>query len=199
MQAQLDRMIEFMGMEAEERIEIIDAKAEEEFTIDKEKRQTLHDKIEISEMLNSARLRILRHKDDHVKSVLEEARVKLLGIINDNKIYTTILRSLLTQGLCQILEHEVVVRCKKEDREKVENIIPEALFEYEAKVNKYCRVKLETKKWVDENKIGGLEIFTQDGKVFVDNTLTARLDMIYQQMMPMMRRNLFVEDVEKSV
>ena len=75
----------------------------------------------------------------------------------------------------------------------VENIIPEAVFEYEAKVNKYCKVQLEAENWVEEDKIGGLEISALDGKIIVDNTLNARLDRIYQQMMPMVRKKLFEE------
>ena len=204
-------MVDFMEMEAREMVEKIDAKAEEDFTIEKgntimvgkknidkafvknERRQILQNKIDKSEMLNRARLRILRHKDDQVKTVLEEARSKLWEVIEDKKLYSSMLRSLLTEGLCQILEPVVKVRCRREDLGMVENIIPEAVFEYEAKVNKYCKVQLEAENWVEEDKIGGLEISALDGKIIVDNTLNARLDRIYQQMMPMVRKKLFEE------
>ena len=210
-QKQMEKMIDFMEMEARERVEKIDAKAEEDFTIEKgnaimfgkqkinkeleikEKRENLQSKIDTSEMLNQARLRILREKDDHVKTVLEEAMSQLGEYLADKKLYSSILRSLLTEAMCQILEPVVMVRCRKKDMKMLKKVIPEALFEYEAKVNKYCKVQVDTDKWVDEDKLGGLEISALGGKIFVDNTLKARIERIYLQMMPMVRKNLFAD------
>ena len=68
----------------------------------KEKQVELQKKIQSSNMLNQARLKVLKHRDDHVASVLDDAKVQLGGITNDKAKYTGILQQLLTQGMCQV-------------------------------------------------------------------------------------------------
>merc|ERR1719320_2400137 len=146
-QKQIKHMMAFIEQEANE-------KAEEEFNIEKgrlvqqqrlkimeyyerkEKQVELQKKIQSSNMLNQARLKALKHRDDHVASVLEEAKVQLGGVTKDKKKYTEILQQLLTQGMCQLLEPALLIRCRQVDQGLVESIIPAATAEYKAKVNK---------------------------------------------------------------
>ena len=44
----------------------------------------------------------MKHRDDHVSSVLEEAKQQLAGVVRDKKRYTEILQQLLTQAMCQV-------------------------------------------------------------------------------------------------
>merc|ERR1712080_349798 len=189
--------------------EEIDAKAEEEFNIEKgrlvqnqrlkimeyyerkEKQVELQKKIQSSNMLNQARLKVLKHRDDHVASVMEEAKVMLAGITRDKAKYSGILQQLLTQGLCQLLEPSLLIRCRQADQPLVEKIIPLSVADYKAKVGKDCQVKLDTENWLGADKTGGLEILAQKGKIKVDNTLEARLNMISQQILPSIRAKLF--------
>jgi len=208
-QKQIKHMMAFIEQEANEKAEEIDAKAEEEFNIEKgrlvqqqrlkimeyyerkEKQVELQKKIQNSNMLNQARLKVLKHRDDHVASVMDEAKVILSGIRNDKAKYKDLLQKLLTQGLCQMLEPALLIRCRAVDQAIVESVIAGALAEYKSKVNKECQVKLDTENWLPANKAGGLEILAQKGKIKVDNTLEARLDMISQQVLPKMREKLF--------
>jgi len=208
-QKQIKHMMAFIEQEANEKAEEIDAKAEEEFNIEKgrlvqqqrlkimeyyerkEKQVELQKKIQSSNMLNQARLKVLKHRDDHVASVMEEAKVMLAGITRDKAKYSNILQQLLTQGLCQLLEPTVLVRCRQTDQSLVEQMIPGAVAEYKAKVDKDCQVKLDTENWLGADKTGGLEILAQKGKIKVDNTLEARLTMVNQQILPSMRAKLF--------
>jgi len=208
-QKQIKHMMAFIEQEANEKAEEIDAKAEEEFNIEKgrlvqqqrlkimefyerkEKQVELQKKIQSSNMLNQARLKTLKARDDHVSSVLEEAKMRLASITKDKQKYSGILQSLLTQGLCQLLEAQVFVRCRQEDQALVENAIPAALAEYKTKVAKDCQVKLDTENWLSADRTGGLEILAQKGKIKVDNTLEARLGMISEQILPSVRSSLF--------
>jgi len=208
-QKQIKHMMAFIEQEANEKAEEIDAKAEEEFNIEKgrlvqnqrlkimeyyerkEKQVELQKKIQSSNMLNQARLKVLKHRDDHVASVMEEAKVMLAGITRDKAKYSSILQQLLTQGLCQLLEPSLLIRCRQIDQPLVEKIIPLAVADYKAKVGKDCQVKLDTENWLGADKTGGLEILAQKGKIKVDNTLEARLNMISQQILPSIRAKLF--------
>ena len=45
-----------------------------------------------------ARLKVLKHRDDHVASVMDDAKASLITITRDKAKYTGILQQLLTQG-----------------------------------------------------------------------------------------------------
>jgi len=208
-QKQIKHMMAFIEQEANEKAEEIDAKAEEEFNIEKgrlvqqqrlkimeyyerkEKQVELQKKIQSSNMLNQARLKVLKHRDDHVAAVLEDAKQQLSGVTRDKKKYSEILQQLLTQGMCQLLEPTLVIRCRQVDQPLMEQVIPGAVSDYKAKVNKDCQIKLDTENWLGADCTGGIEILAQKGKIKVDNTLEARLDMIARQILPGIRTKLF--------
>jgi len=141
-QKQLRHMMAFIEQEANEKAEEIDAKAEEEFNIEKgrlvqqqrakimeyyekkEKQVELQRKIQSSNMLNQARLRILKAQEDHVKNVLDEARSRLFHLSNDTNRYGSILQGLISQALFQLLESKVVLRCRQKDIGAVEVALP---------------------------------------------------------------------------
>lgn len=58
-------------------------------------------------MLNQARLKVLKVREDHVRSALDEARKKLGEIGRDSARYTEILKMLIIQGLYQVNEYNL--------------------------------------------------------------------------------------------
>jgi V-type H+-transporting ATPase subunit E len=93
--------------------------------------------------------------------------------------------------MCQLLEPTLVIRCRQVDQPLLEQVIPGAVSDYKAKVNKDCQIKLDTENWLGADCTGGIEILAQKGKIKVDNTLEARLDMIAKQILPGIRTKLF--------
>lgn len=53
-------------------------------------------------MLNQARLRALKVREDYVRDVLDEARRRLGKITKDEDSYKEVLRKLVIQGLLQV-------------------------------------------------------------------------------------------------
>merc|ERR1719219_2409416 len=184
-------MMAFIEQEANEKAEEIDAKAEEEFNIEKgrlvqqqrlkimEYYERKEKQVELQKKIQSSNM--LKHRDDHVAAVQEDAKQQLGGVTRDKKKYSEILQQLLTQGMCQLLEPSLVIRCRQVDQPLVEQVIPGAVSDYKAKVNKDCQIKLDTENWLGADCTGGIEILAQKGKIKVDNTLEARLDMIARQ------------------
>merc|ERR1711963_1361860 len=100
-QKQIKHMMAFIEQEANEKAEEIDAKAEEEFNIEKgrlvqqqrlkimeyyerkEKQVELQRKIQSSNLLNQARLRVLKARDEHVSNVLDDGKQQLASITRD--------------------------------------------------------------------------------------------------------------------
>ena len=159
-------MMAFIEQEANEKAEEIDAKAEEEFNIEKgrlvqqqrlkimeyyerkEKQVELQKKIQSSNMLNQARLKVLKARDDHVDQVLEEGKGKLVNISKDSDKYPKIIQSLIAQGICQLLENNVLIRCRQADKGIVEGAIPKAIASVKDIVKKEVNIKVDNENFL---------------------------------------------------
>jgi V-type H+-transporting ATPase subunit E len=212
---QIKHMMAFIEQEANEKAEEIDAKAEEEFNIEKgrlvqqqrikimeyyerkEKQVELQKKIQQSNMLNAARLKVLKAREDHVANVLDEAKRKLAEITKDQGTYKNLVQQLITQGLLQLLEANVLLRCRQADLSLVESVMAPALATYKEKTGKECNLKVDQESFLNPNVGGGIELLAQKGKIKISNTLDARLDMIAKQMIPAIRTSLFGRNVNR--
>jgi len=212
---QIKHMMAFIEQEANEKAEEIDAKAEEEFNIEKgrlvqqqrikimeyyerkEKQVELQKKIQQSNMLNAARLRVLKAREDHVGTVLDEAKKKLGEITKDPAVYQNLLQQLIAQGLMQLLEANVLLRCRQADLGLVQAAMPPALDAYKAKTGKECNLKVDQESFLNPTVGGGIDLLAQRGKIKISNTLDARLDMIAKQMIPEIRTSLFGRNINR--
>jgi len=208
-------MMAFIEQEANEKAEEIDAKAEEEFNIEKgrlvqqqrikimeyyerkEKQVELQKKIQQSNMLNAARLKVLKAREDHVATVLEEGKRRLGDIIKDSAKYKRILHNLIAQGLLQLLEHNVLIRCRQADLPLVEDVLPAVKTQYTEKTGKEINLKLDQETFLSANLCGGVDLLSQKGRIKVSNTLESRLEMIARQMIPEIRTSLFGRNVNR--
>lgn len=202
---QIKHMMAFIEQEANEKVEEIDAKAEEEFNIEKgrlvaeqrlkimdyyskkEKQVELQRKIQGSNMLNQARLRVLREGEQHICSVLEDARRHLGDITHDPPRYQALLHNLILQCLLQMLETQVVVHCRPQDA---------ALLNLDTVAQKFYsetgrKVDISMEPSLRSNICGGIELQAKRGRIRIVNTLEARLEMISLQLLPSIRTALF--------
>lgn len=202
---QIKHMMAFIEQEANEKVEEVDAKAEEEFNIEKgrlvaeqrlkimdyysrkEKQVELQRKIQSSNMLNQARLRVLREGEEHIRRVLEEARRHLGDITHDDGRYRELLEKLILQGLLQLLELEVVVFCRPKDKKLVD--LDAVARKYKEATGQPVQLTLEPS--LSEAMCGGVELLSKRGRIRVSNTLEKRLDMISIQLLPQIRAALF--------
>lgn len=214
-QKQIKHMMAFIEQEANEKAEEIDTKAEEEFNIEKsrlfqeqkikimdyfekkEKQVELQRRIQNSHIQNEARLRVLQAREKHVRSVLEEAQNKLVELTEDPSMYQKVVQKLLEQGLFQLVEREVTVRCREADVPMIKNLIPIALEEFEQATNRKCNVTIDT-EYLPSNCAGGVELYAFNGKIKSINTLESRLEMISKQILPDIRIALFGENQNRK-
>ncbi|XP_042223762.1 V-type proton ATPase subunit E-like [Homarus americanus] len=208
-QKQIHHMMAFIEQEANEKAEEIDARAEEEFTIEKgrlvqqnrlkiieyyerkEKQVELQKKIGASNLLNKSRLEVLKAQESHIKNVLYEAQHKLNPISQDHAAYSKLLEDLLCQGLCQMLEPHLTVRCRRADQTVVEQAIVRALTVYKNISGRDSKLEIDTNNWLPADICGGIELVTNGNRIKISNTLEARLEMLSEQMLPEIRAMLF--------
>lgn len=206
---QIKHMMAFIEQEANEKVEEIDAKAEEEFNIEKGrlvhqqrikiqeyydkrlKQVNLQKKIQNSNLQNQARLKVLKKREDHVYGVIEEARRRLGQITSDPKRYGPVLQALIVQGLFQLLEPQVTVRCRQADVPLLQQILDKCQQQYkEATKGKTVQIKIDDQH-LPATVCGGVEMFTKGNRIKVVNTLESRLDLLASQMLPEIRTALF--------
>lgn len=208
-QKQIHHMMAFIDQEANEKAEEIDAKAEEEFNIEKgrlvqqqrvkimeyyerkEKQIELQKKIQNSNLQNQARLRVLKTREDHIKNLLDEARHRLADLTRDPNGYARLLEGLITQGLFQLMEERAVIRCRREDIQMVQSVLESSINQYRQAMKKDCRVHIDQDNCLPSDIAGGIELFSANGKIKVQNTLESRLELMAQQMLPELREMLF--------
>jgi len=208
-QKQIHHMMAFIDQEANEKAEEIDAKAEEEFNIEKgrlvqvqrvkimeyyerkEKQIELQKKIQNSNLQNQARLRVLKTREDHIKNLLDEARHRLADLTRDPNGYARLLEGLITQGLFQLMEERAVIRCRQQDIQIVQSVIESSINQYRQGMKKECRVHIDQEHCLPSDIAGGIELFSANGKIKVQNTLESRLELMAQQMLPELREMLF--------
>ncbi|KAG0729385.1 V-type proton ATPase subunit E [Chionoecetes opilio] len=209
-QKQIHHMMAFIEQEANEKAEEIDARAEEEFTIEKgrlvqqnrlkiieyyerkEKQVELQKKIGASNLLNKSRLEVLKAQENHICNVLREAQGKLAVLTQNHESYIRLLQDLICQGLCQLLEPSVLVRCRRQDQPLVEKAIVKALVDYKGISCRTSKLEIDTNNWLPADICGGVELVVMPGhRIKISNTLEARLDMLAQQLLPEVRTLLF--------
>uniref|UniRef100_A0A7N8YQS3 ATPase H+ transporting V1 subunit E1b n=1 Tax=Mastacembelus armatus TaxID=205130 RepID=A0A7N8YQS3_9TELE len=209
MAVQIKHMMAFIEQEANEKAEEIDAKAEEEFNIEKgrlvqtqrlkimeyyekkEKQIEQQKKIQMSNLMNQARLKVLKARDDMISELLNEARQRLANLAKDPAKYSGLLDGLVLQGFYQLLEPKVTVRCRKQDVQLVQACIQRNIPVYKAAVKNNLEVRIDQDNFLPPDTSGGIELYNADGKIKVSNTLESRLDLMAQQMMPEVRVALF--------
>lgn len=202
---QIKHMMAFIEQEANEKVEEVDAKAEEEFNIEKgrlvaeqrlkimdyysrkEKQVELQRKIQSSNMLNQARLKVLREGEEHIGKVLEEARRHLGDITRDEPRYRELLERLILQSLLRLLETEATVCCRPKDKKLIDT--DTVARKYQALTGQTVQLSLEGN--LSESICGGVELVSKRGRIRVCNTLESRLDMISHQLLPQIRTALF--------
>ncbi|XP_053741025.1 V-type proton ATPase subunit E 1a [Synchiropus splendidus] len=208
-QKQIKHMMAFIEQEASEKVEEIDARAEEEFNIEKgrlvqtqrvkiiehyEKKEKQIDqlkKIKMSNLMNQARLKVLKARDDMITDLLTEARQRLAHIAQDPDRYSRLLEGLVLQGFYQLLEPKVIVRCRKEDVDMVQAAITKSIQVYMKTVKSNIDVRIDQEHFLSSNICGGVEVYNENRKIKVSNTLENRMELIAHQMMPEIRVSLF--------
>ncbi|OIW11105.1 hypothetical protein TanjilG_22912 [Lupinus angustifolius] len=217
---QIQQMVRFIQQEAEEKANEISVSAEEEFNIEKlqlvetdkkkirqeyerkEKQVDIRKKIEYSMQLNASRIKVLQAQDDVVNNMKDAAAKELLNVSGDHHVYRNILKDLILQSLLRLKEPSVLLRCREDDLQLVESVLDLAVQEYAEKANVHPpeiivdkEVYLPPAPSDDDSHAlhcsGGVVMASRDGKIVFENTLDARLDVVFRKNLPEIRKQLF--------
>ncbi|KAJ6795568.1 uncharacterized protein M6B38_158370 [Iris pallida] len=177
----------------------------------KEKQVDVRKKIEYSMQLNASRIKVLQVQDDLVNSMKEAAGKELLRVNEDHHEYKALLKNLIVQSLLRLKEPAVLLRCRKDDHHHVESILDSAKNEYAEKANVHApEIIVDHDVYLppapsrhhflstithhnDHGPYcsGGVVLASRDGKIVLENSLDARLDVAFRMKLPEIRKKLF--------
>ena len=166
----------------------------------KEKDREIQERISRSAEIGLCRQKKMTLRDDLLNSLMREASSKC-KVVADGNNYPALLQKLIVQGLIKIEELEVVVYCRKEDVATVTKVIPAAVKEYVDIMQRESGIKLAPKVEVNadrkldlaDSSNGGVKLTALGGKIVCDNTMSSRLALVYEELMPSIREILFPE------
>ncbi|XP_073139314.1 V-type proton ATPase subunit E-like isoform X2 [Henckelia pumila] len=176
----------------------------------KEKQIQVRRKIEYSMQLNASRIKVLQAQDDLVNAMKESASKELLHVshhhhhhlLHHHHSYEHLLKDLIVQSLLRLKEPSVLLRCRKDhDLHLVESVLDSAKEEYAHKAKVHPpeiiidSVHLPPAPAHDNGHglycSGGVVLASRDGKIVFENTLDARLDVVFRKKLPEIRKSLF--------
>ncbi|KAM0461046.1 hypothetical protein ACHAO4_001846 [Trichoderma viride] len=202
-------MTAFIKQEAMEKAREIEIKANEEFEIEKSKlvrqetdaidtqyekkfkQATMSQQITRSTVANKTRLKVLGARQELLDSIFEEARKQLASEVSDKDKYQKTLTGLVLEGFYAMNEPEVQLRAKKADYDAIKKAVEEAAKEYKKEVGKDVSATIDESNPLDDSSAGGIIILGGKGKIDIDNTLEARLQLLEHAAAPAVRETLF--------
>ena len=172
---------------------------QEEFA-KKEKDREIQERITRSGEIGECRVKKMKVRDDLLNNLLTEAGAKC-AVVTRGQNYPQLLQKLIVQCLIKIEENEVTVYCRGEDLKTVETILPAAVQEYVEIIKRESGVTLVPKvslnadrsKDLKEVSYGGVLLTALQGKIVCDNTMSSRLNLVYEELLPSIRAILFPE------
>uniref|UniRef100_A0A8C9GE43 V-type proton ATPase subunit E-like n=1 Tax=Piliocolobus tephrosceles TaxID=591936 RepID=A0A8C9GE43_9PRIM len=167
-QKQIQQMVNFILNEAKDKAHEIEAKALEDFNIEKLRIvQKMKEKIRLefqkkakqmeikrsmsrSSAINKARLKKMCAKDQVFKEIYKISSEKLAELYKDKEKYKNLIIDLIVQSLYYMQEPHVIIRCRDVDKAIVESCFNEAVQKYndklKTKFNITKNVKIELDK-----------------------------------------------------
>jgi V-type H+-transporting ATPase subunit E len=215
---QIRQMVNFILQEAHEKANEIRVKTEHDFNLEKqtlvheaklsiqdvfakkEKDHEIQERIARSAEIGACRVKKMEIRDELLKTLLSEAGAKC-AVVARGANYPQLLQKLIVQCLIKIEENDTVIYCRKEDAATVKKALPEAVKEYveimkrESSVTLKPNVTMNTQADKDlvESTHGGILMTALNGKIVCDNTMSSRLTLVYEELLPSIRAILFPE------
>lgn len=215
---QIRQMVNFILQEAHEKANEIRVKTEHDFNLEKqtlvheaklaiqdefakkEKDREIQERIARSAEIGECRVRKMKERDELLVNLLKEAGQKL-SLVARGQNYSQLIQKLIVQGLIKIEEDTVEVYCRGKDVDLVTKALPDAVEEYIRIMQKASGVKLAPKIVMNTNRskdlldtsYGGVILTAQHGRIVCDNTMAARLNLVYEELLPSIRATLFPE------
>merc|ERR1719230_1323570 len=116
----------------------------------------------------------------------------------DANLLGKIMRGLVTQCLFQMLETEVELKCRRNDVQLLQRVVPETVDKYKQATKKDVNVVINSRDFLPEDQIGVEAVEAKGRRIRVTNTLDSRLATVRDTKMPEIRQKLFPKSKQQQ-
>ncbi|CCH61240.1 hypothetical protein TBLA_0E01860 [Henningerozyma blattae CBS 6284] len=207
---ELNKMQAFIKKEAEEKAKEIQLKADQEYEIektqlvrtetsnidsafsDKMKKASLKQQISKSTVANKMRLKILSSREESLDNIFELAKKQLKTLATDEPKYKPILKGLILEAMCKLLDSKIIIQATKRDESLVKSMIDELKNEYKtiSKSEELPEITI-SEDYLNKDISGGAVVSNANGKISINNTLEERLELLNATALPAIRLEMF--------
>ena len=156
----------------------------------------INERVQRSAALGAARVTKMKARDDLLEDLKKECIEKLAAFCKGPG-YPDFLKQIIVQGLIKIEEPVVDIQCRDVDKEIVNRVLPEAVAEFKklmteaGHVNVSPKVKISASVLNPKLSNGGVVLTACNDKIILDQTVNARFNITFKDMMPAIRSGLF--------
>lgn len=211
---QLTSMVDFILLEAREKVREIQASAHEDAIANKQsiihQEQTRIDsefarkqenletqrRVAQSQKIRDRRLALLSAKEE----IMGDLKTQTMDMLKDQTKQESSYKKLLTEMTAQAVVHiygagdksadALQVACIAGDKSRVQSILGDASKKAKAKTGADVTLKVSDTTLPDSS-LGGVLVHTADRAVVLNNTFEARLTTVFEEQMPLVRAALF--------
>uniref|UniRef100_A0A2K6TTV2 ATPase H+ transporting V1 subunit E1 n=1 Tax=Saimiri boliviensis boliviensis TaxID=39432 RepID=A0A2K6TTV2_SAIBB len=142
--------------------------------------------IEKGQLVQTQRLKIMEYYEKKEKQIEQQKKIQMSNLMNQARLKVLrarddLITDLLNEGLYQSLEPRMTVRRRKQDFPLVKPVVQKAIPMYKIATKNNVDVQTDQESHLPEDIVGGVEIHNGDHKIKVFNTLERRLDLKAQE------------------
>lgn len=208
----IQSMIDFIEREAQEKVEELEAAAQEEYDVEKmrvvetekakirsltEKRMSQVDidcRVAKANFSKSQRMRIMTERAKVMEQLHEVTKQDICKKIADPSVYEALMKSLIQQSLLAV-QSSASVSCIGEDEPVVKRLLKSVEEWYKTQTQQSIQITISNERLDKEVAWGGVVVKSVDGRIVCDNTLSHRATTCLQEQLPAVRYYLFNSDV----
>mmetsp|Transcript_66315 Transcript_66315/g.76951 ORF Transcript_66315/g.76951 Transcript_66315/m.76951 type:complete len:224 (-) Transcript_66315:171-842(-) len=218
-ESKVQKMIEIIQNEANDKALKIRETALGQFNIEKNKilnqqrdkiiqdysnkleQYAMQKRIERSGEINKIRVNKMNARHEVLSKIKDDVAEQLKTKLKKRETYKSLMKKLIIQGLIKLMEKEVTIKGTQADLDLLQEVAKDAADEFCALIKKETGVEFKTTITVDSKsfltevhtKLGGVVLSAHKGKIVCANTLDNRLELVYNESIPDLRKNLFPE------
>mmetsp|Transcript_15997 Transcript_15997/g.29954 ORF Transcript_15997/g.29954 Transcript_15997/m.29954 type:complete len:227 (+) Transcript_15997:100-780(+) len=216
--SQIRQMSNFILQEAHEKANELRVRTEHDFNLEKQtlihkakldvvkefegkaKEEEVKARIQKSSEVGASRVSKMKYRSTLLAQLLSSATQRC-GLVSSDANYSSLLKALIVQCLIKIEENSVTIYVRSEDVPKCEAVLPSAIQEFKAIMKQKAGVDLKPDvtlngdggKHLSKETGGGVIATADQGRIVCDNTMKARLELVYEELLPSIRAILFPE------
>ena len=190
----------------EKQVKVHDAKLKiQKEAAERQKAADTQRRIQRSVVSSEVRVRKMVARDQMVQKVKVQTKERLASqATRDPNAYAGMLLKLIVQGLIKLNESRVEVQCREMDAKLVQGVADKAARQYEQMILDACKERVKVEVVLSQKPLpgpangsgapscsGGVKLLARGGRIVCDNTLDSRLNIAFEDLMPVVRKMLF--------